>query len=99
MRTADKPQASNIPFAAFMNLLGQLSTQAAIEANGLTDDHSVSYLEDAGGNHLVDASSSVERAELLLEILHENTLENYLPQTTEGIDPLAEWFVSAGLIQ
>lgn len=98
MRTTGKAQSSQIPFAAFMNLLGQLSTQAVVEANGSTTTKP-SYLEDDNGNLLVEAASAAERAELLLDLLYDNTFDNYLPESIENTDDLSEWLIAAGLMR
>ena len=100
MTTPNQGGTSNIPFGAFMNLLGQLSTQAAIEANGHVTDEPT-YLYDSQGEFAIeDPASAKARAEHLLQILHENTVDNYsLPEPRINQDPMTEWFVKSGMIQ
>jgi len=99
MATPNQGGASNIPFGAFMNLLGQLSTQAAIEANGHIEDEPT-YLYDSQGEFAIeDPASNEARAEHLLQILQENTFDNYsLPEARRKQDSMTEWFVKSGLI-
>lgn len=98
MRTPSQGGNSNIPFGAFMNLLGQLSTQAAVEANGHIKSKPT-YLYDAQGEFLIDDPASNEaRAKLLLDMLSEHTLANYQFPKIERSDPMAEWFRASGLI-
>jgi len=101
MATPRRGGQSNVNFGSFMNLLGQLSTQAAIEANGQADQ-APTYLQDQYGNFLTEnIHDEEERAEVLLEVLYENTINNYAfdEYETTDYDPLTEWFVEAGMVE
>ena len=93
---------SNIPFGSFMNLLGQLSTQAAIESNGHIKDDPT-YLYDAEGKFAIENPDSNEsRAMHLQNLLLENTYANYsFPKITKSVeqDPMTEWFAKSGILQ
>lgn len=100
LNTPNMGGRSNIPFGAIMNLLGQLSTQAAIDASEYVEDEPT-YLYDQYGEFMIDnPASSEDRAALVREMLYEHTLHNYALPTehTEGYDSMTEWFLRAKLI-
>jgi len=101
MATPRRGGQSKVNFGSLMNLLGQLSTQAALEANGQMEE-TPTYLQDQHGNFLTEnIHDEEERAEILLEVLYENTMNNYAfdEYETTTYDPLTEWFVEAGMVE
>ncbi|MEM8528600.1 MAG: hypothetical protein AAGG68_28435 [Bacteroidota bacterium] len=95
---------SKVPFGSMMNLLGQLATQAAIEASEDLQEEPT-YLYDETGDFMIEnPASSEDRADLLLEMLYEYTLFNYEYPTKmeqeqeQQFDNLTEWLLEAQLI-
>ncbi|OQZ00737.1 MAG: hypothetical protein B6D35_05565 [Candidatus Brocadia sp. UTAMX2] len=90
-------QGASAPFGSFMNALSTLANQAAAEANAREDSQGTpSYLLDKQGNFLCDPAVPEERAQILLEQLH----EDYPAETDddEG-ESLTEWLSEAGLLE
>jgi len=105
------PNATPVPFGAFMNALSVLANQAASEAEGFgepDESEATAYLRDASGEFRYDPAVAEERAGALLALLgaHEThhgsvdagwTGESYdNGDAREGID---DWFARAGLLR
>lgn len=91
-------QGTSAPFGAFMNALSTLADQAAAEANAREDSQGTpSYLLDKKGNFLCDPAVPEERAQVLIEQLHE-AYPAEVDDDEEG-EALTEWFSEAGLLE
>ncbi|MDN3514153.1 MAG: hypothetical protein NG747_07115 [Candidatus Brocadia sp.] len=90
-------QGASAPFGSFMNALSTLANQAAAEANAGEDSQGTpSYLLDEQGNFLCDPAVPEERAQVLIEQLHEAYPAE--ADDDEG-EVLTEWFSEAGLLE
>jgi hypothetical protein len=94
------PQGAPIPFAAVMNALGSLATQALDEADVQESDaEATRYLRDEEGNFLCDPVIPEERAQVVLEHLRSAALSSAYQPATRSVDPVTEWFCQAGLVR
>jgi hypothetical protein len=96
-RTSVPVAGKEVPVAAFMNLLGTLAGQAAqgAQTTSMSEEEEIpAYLTDADGTLLVDPVDPVQRANVLLRLLEEDSQALLLYQE-DGDENSAEYLYPA----